>query len=37
MVMVPEQTLRQARLGLLLKVLNDFSKIADFSEIVIAG
>ena len=37
MVMVPEQTLRQARLGLLLRVLNDFSKVADFSEIVIAG
>ncbi len=37
MVMAPEQTLRQARLGLLLRVLNDFSKVADFSEIVIAG
>ena len=37
MVMVPEQTLRQARLGLLVRVLNDFSKVADFSEIVIAG
>lgn len=34
MVMVPEKTLRQARLGLLLRVLNDFSKVADFSEIV---
>ena len=37
MVMVPEPTLRQARLGLLQRVLNDFSKVADFSEIVIAG
>ncbi len=37
MVMVPEQTLRQARLGLLVRVLIDFSKVADFSEIVIAG
>ncbi len=37
MVMAPEQTLRQARLGLLLRVLLDFSKVADFSEIVIAG
>ena len=37
MVMVPEQTLRQARLGLLLRVLSDFGKVADFSEIVIAG
>ncbi len=37
MVMVPDQTVRQARLGLLQRVLNDFSNIADFSEIVIAG
>ncbi len=37
MVMVPDTALRQARLGLLLGVLNDFSKIADFSEIVIPG
>ncbi len=37
MVMVPDQAVRQARLGLLQCVLNDFSNIADFSEIVIAG
>ncbi len=37
MVMVPEASLRQARLGLLLRVVTDFSKVADFSEIVIAG
>jgi glycyl-tRNA synthetase beta chain len=37
MVMAPEPMLRQARLGLLLRVLLDFGKVADFSEIVIAG
>ncbi len=37
MVMAPEPQLRQARLGLLHRVLRDFSSIADFSEIVIAG
>ncbi|MGI4758471.1 MAG: glycine--tRNA ligase subunit beta [Janthinobacterium lividum] len=37
MVMVPDTSLRRARLGLLLRVLNDFGRIADFSEIVIAG
>ncbi|MGI4852874.1 MAG: glycine--tRNA ligase subunit beta [Janthinobacterium lividum] len=37
MVMAPEQSLREARLGLLQRVLNDFSRIADFSEIVVAG
>lgn len=37
MVMAPEHALREARLGLLLRVLNDFGRIADFSEIVIAG
>ncbi len=36
MVMVPDHAVRQARLGLLARVLNDFSSIADFSEIVIA-
>ncbi len=37
MVMVPDQSLRQARLALLTRVLADFSRIADFSEIVITG
>ncbi len=37
MVMVPEAQLRQARLGLLERVLRAFSRIADFSEIVITG
>jgi glycyl-tRNA synthetase beta chain len=37
MVMAPEPMLRQARLGLLLRVLLDFGRVADFSEIVIAG
>ena len=37
MVMVPDAALRQARLGLLARVLGDFNQVADFSEIVIAG
>ena len=37
MVMVPDPHLRKARLGLLQRVVSEFSKIADFSEIVIAG
>lgn len=37
MVMVPDAALRQARLGLLERVLGDFNQVADFSEIVIAG
>ena len=37
MVMVPEQQLRAARLGLLQRVLTDFSRIADFSVIVVTG
>lgn len=37
MVMAPEPQLRAARLGLLLRILLDYSKVADFSEIVIAG
>ncbi len=37
MVMAPEQKLREARLGLLLRILLDYGKVADFSEIVIAG
>lgn len=37
MVMAPEEKLRAARLGLLNRVLQDFSRIADFSEIVTAG
>lgn len=37
MVMAPEPQLRSARLGLLLRILMDYSKVADFSEIVIAG
>ena len=36
MVMVPEDAVRHARLSLLAGVLADFSRIADFSEIVIA-
>ena len=37
MVMAPEAEVRAARLGLLARVLRDFSQIADFSEIVVAG
>ena len=37
MVMTPDPKVREARLSLLQRVLNDFSKIADFSEIVVAG
>ncbi len=37
MVMVPEVDVRANRLALLTRVLKDFSKIADFSEIVTAG
>ncbi|WP_179639952.1 glycine--tRNA ligase subunit beta [Tunturiibacter empetritectus] len=37
MVMAPEEAVRANRLALLEKVLGDFSGIADFSEIVIAG
>jgi len=37
MVMAEEDNLRRARLGLLQRVSSDFSKIADFSEIVTAG
>ena len=37
MVMAPEETLRSNRLALLGRVLGDFSRIADFSEIVVAG
>jgi glycyl-tRNA synthetase beta chain len=37
MVMAPEPELRANRLGLLARTLKDFSKIADFSEIVTAG
>ncbi len=37
MVMVPEVEIRAARLGLLQRMLNDFSRIADFSEIVVVG
>ncbi len=37
MVMAPEETLRANRLALLGRVLGDFSRIADFSEIVVAG
>ncbi len=36
MVMAPEPELRAARLGLIQSVLDGFSGIADFSEIVIA-
>ncbi len=34
MVMAPESDLRAARLGLLKQIVNDFSRIADFSQIV---
>jgi glycyl-tRNA synthetase beta chain len=34
MVMAPEPHLRRNRLALIASVLNDFSRIADFSEIV---
>jgi glycyl-tRNA synthetase beta chain len=37
MVMAPDEAVRANRLALLEKVLGDFSGIADFSEIVIAG
>ncbi len=37
MVMVPEPQVRGNRLALLARVLGDFSRIADFSEIVTAG
>jgi glycyl-tRNA synthetase beta chain len=37
MVMVPDTAVRANRLALLEKVLADFSGIADFSEIVVAG
>jgi len=37
MVMAEDERIRRARLGLLQRVLADFSKIADFSEIVTAG
>jgi glycyl-tRNA synthetase beta chain len=37
MVMAPEAAVRANRLALLEKVLGDFSGIADFSEIVVAG
>jgi glycyl-tRNA synthetase beta chain len=37
MVMAPEAAVRANRLALLQQVLGDFSRIADFSEIVTAG
>lgn len=37
MVMAPEPELRAARLGLLQSILNDFTRIADFSKIASAG
>ena len=37
MVMAPDAEVRGNRLALLEKVLRDFSGIADFSEIVVAG
>ncbi len=37
MVMVPEGAVRANRLALIARVLADFSRIADFSEIVVAG
>jgi glycyl-tRNA synthetase beta chain len=37
MVMAPEQAVRSNRLALLARTVKDFSRIADFSEIVTAG
>jgi glycyl-tRNA synthetase beta chain len=37
MVMVEDENLRAQRLGLLQTLVNEFSSIADFSEIVTAG
>jgi glycyl-tRNA synthetase beta chain len=37
MVMAPEPDIRANRLALLKRTLDDFSRIADFSEIVVAG
>jgi glycyl-tRNA synthetase beta chain len=37
MVMAPDAAVRANRLALLQRVLGDFSGIADFSEIVVAG
>jgi glycyl-tRNA synthetase beta chain len=37
MVMAPDEAVRANRLALLEKVLGDFSGVADFSEIVVAG
>ncbi len=37
MVMVADESLRGNRLGLLARVAGDFSRIAEFSEIVVAG
>ncbi|MEO8737838.1 MAG: glycine--tRNA ligase subunit beta, partial [Edaphobacter sp.] len=37
MVMVPEAEVRANRLALLQRVISDFSGVADFSEIVVAG
>ena len=37
MVMAPEESLRANRLALLARVLGDFSRVAEFSEIVTAG
>jgi glycyl-tRNA synthetase beta chain len=37
MVMAPEPEIRANRLALLARIIGDFSRIADFSEIVVAG
>jgi glycyl-tRNA synthetase beta subunit len=37
MVMVDDERIRTARLGLLSSIVTEFSTIADFSEIVIEG
>ena len=37
MVMAPEESVRANRLALLQRVLRDFSRLADFSEIVVSG
>ena len=37
MVMAPEEDLRGNRLALLARITGDFSRIAEFSEIVVAG
>jgi len=37
MVMAPEESVRANRLALLRSIVSGFSRIADFSQIVVAG